>query len=84
MEQNLNAIMLDIGTQFRRAVEMNILADVAETDTHIVATFYDKTRNFIIEAVVVHLTKRYGDHVIVTRSSINPKVVEIWHKQMLS
>lgn len=84
MEQNLNAIMLDIGTQFRRAVEMNILADVAETDTHIVATFYDKTRNFIIEAVVVHLTKRYGDYVIVTRSSINPKVVEIWHKEMLS
>lgn len=84
MEQNLNTIMLDISTQFKRAVDMNILADMSETDSHIVATFYDKTRNFIIEAVVVHLTKRYGDHVYVIRNSNNPKVVEIWHKEMLS
>lgn len=76
--------MLDISNQFKRAVEMNILADISETDNHIIATFYDKTRNFIIDAVVVHLTKRYGEHVYVTRSPINPKVVEIWHKEMLS
>ena len=84
MEQNLNTIMLDISTQFKRAVDMNILEDVAETNTHIVATFYDKTRNFIIDAVVVHLTKRYGEYVYVMRNSNNPKVVEIWHKEMLS
>ena len=84
MEQNLNTIMLDISTQFKRAVDMNILEDVAETNTHIVATFYDKTRNFIIDAVVVHLTKRYEEYVYVMRNSNNPKVVEIWHKEMLS
>jgi uncharacterized protein YdaL len=84
VEQNLNTIMLDISTQFKRAVDMNILEDVAETNTHIVATFYDKTRNFIIDAVVVHLTKRYGEYVYVMRNSNNPKVVEIWHKEMLS
>lgn len=76
--------MLDISTQFKRAVDLNIMADMSETDNHIVATFYDRTKNFVIEAVVVHLTKRYGDYVYVTRNSTNPKVVEIWYKEMLS
>jgi len=78
---NLNIVMTDISTQFRRAQDLNMLIDLTETDSMIMATFSDRTRSFIIDAVVKHLTIKYGTHVFVARNSLNPKVVEVWYRE---
>lgn len=75
------SIMTDICAQFRRAQDLDMLTDLTETDSMILATFSNKTRNFIIDAVVKHLTIKYGTHVFVSRSTLNPKVVEVWYKE---
>lgn len=80
VQENSNLIMSDIFSQFRRAQDLDMLIDLTETDTMILATFSEKTRSFIIDAVVKHLTIKYGTHVFVARSVLNPKVVEVWHK----
>jgi hypothetical protein len=78
---NPNGIMSDISLQFRRAHDMNMVIEVTETDSMIMATFSDRTRSFIIDAVVKHLTIKYGTHVFVARNSLNPKVVEVWSRE---
>lgn len=75
-------IMSDIVSQFKRAQDLDMLSELSEADNLIVATFCDKTRNYIIDAVVVHLNKKYGQHVYVAKSIINPKVVEVWYREM--
>lgn len=73
--------MNDISLQFKRAHDLDMLIDLTQTDSMIMATFSDRTRSFIIDAVVKHITIKYGTHVFVARNSLNPKVVEVWCKE---
>jgi hypothetical protein len=73
-------IMTDIAHQFRRAQDLDILIDLSESNSVIVATFRDTTRNFVVDAVVKHINIKYGTHVHAAKSECNPKIVEVWHK----
>lgn len=82
MQQNTCLIMIDIGLQFRRAQDLNMLSELVETEAHITATFVDATRSYIIDAVVKHLNIKYGNHVYAAINPVNPKIVEVWQREM--
>lgn len=82
VNQPIDIIMNDLAHQFRRAHDLDMLCGLEESNSLIVATFRDTTKNFIIDAVVKHINIKYGTHVHAARSELNPKIVEVWHKKI--
>lgn len=80
MGHSLDIVMTDLAHQFRRAQDLDMLTELSESSSLIVATFSDRTKNFIIDAVIKHINIKYGSHVHAARCDTNPKIVHVWHK----